>query len=56
MLLSRVGALGPDPAHIAVWSAAKFKDFEPLARSASACAGVSIEVAGFYRPTWKEIV
>ena len=56
MVLSRVGALGPDPANIAVWSAAKFQDFERLARSTSACAGASIEVAGFYRQTWKEIV
>jgi hypothetical protein len=56
MVLSRVGALGPDPAHIAVWSAARFEEFEQLARSASACDGASIKAAGLYRPTWKEIV
>jgi hypothetical protein len=56
MVLSRVGALGPDPAHIALWSAGRFEDFERLARSASECDGASIKVAGLYRPTWKEIV
>ena len=56
MLLLRVGALGPEPANIAVWSAAQFKDFERLARSAPASAGASIDVAGLYRQHWKEIV
>jgi hypothetical protein len=55
-VLRRVGALGPDPANISVWSAERFQDFEGLARSAPAGAGASIKVAGFYRQLGNETV
>ena len=56
MVLRRVGALGPDPANIAVWSAERFQDFERLARSAPTSAGAPIKVAGFYRQLGNETV
>ena len=56
MLLRRVGMLGPDPAHLAVWSSTQFEDFEDLARSAPESTGVHIHGAGLYRQLGNETV
>jgi hypothetical protein len=56
LLLRRVGMLGPEPAHLAVWSSAKFENFEHLIRSAPAASGAQIKVAGLYRHLGNETV
>jgi hypothetical protein len=54
--LRRVGALGPDPAHLAVWSSSKFEYFERLIRSSPQASGAQIKLAGLYRHIGNETV
>jgi hypothetical protein len=56
LLLRRVGMLGPDPAHLAVWSSSKFENFERLIRSAPGASGAQIKQAGLYRHHGNETV
>lgn len=56
LLLRRVGALGPDPAHLAVWSSTKFEHFERLIRSSPQANGAQIKLAGLYRHIGNETV
>ena len=56
LLLRRVGVLGPEPAHLAVWSSAKFEQFEGIIRSAPQASGAQIKLAGLYRHLGNETV
>ena len=53
-LLRRVGCLGPDPPHLAVWHVPSFREIEGLARDAPGHSPVRVCTAGVYRPLGSE--
>jgi hypothetical protein len=53
-VLQRIGFLGPDPPHLAVWHLRTFSAIEGLARGAPAHAPVRVCAAGVYRPLGSE--
>ncbi len=53
-LLRRIGFLGPDPPHLAVWHVPAFRGIEGLARGAPASPPVRVCTAGVYRPLGSE--
>ncbi|MSP82930.1 MAG: hypothetical protein EXQ94_08355 [Alphaproteobacteria bacterium] len=55
-VLRRVGLLGPDPAHLAVWTFADYAASEPFARDAPPPGPVAIREAGAYRWLGQEIL
>ncbi|MGH6719941.1 MAG: hypothetical protein ACREER_11540 [Alphaproteobacteria bacterium] len=55
-VLRRVGLLGPDPAHLAVWSFADYAACESFVRTPPAGGEVRIATAGAYRWLGQEVL
>jgi hypothetical protein len=56
LVLRRLGFLGPDPAHLAVWEFPSYESMEAMARAAPLTRGVQIKTAGIYRRLGEETI
>jgi hypothetical protein len=56
MVLRRLGFLGPDPAHLAVWALSSYEAMEPMVRAAPLTRAIQIKTAGVYRRLGEETI
>jgi hypothetical protein len=56
LVLRRLGLLGPDPAHLAVWAFPSYDAMEQIVRAAPLTREVQIKTAGIYRRLGDETI
>lgn len=55
-VLRRIGLLGPDPAHLAIWSLPGYQAVETFARGETETAGIRVKRVGVYRTLGAEVL